>query len=227
MRTLTGCVHILECRCRRSPVLQRRQSTEWRDDEREQVQSGGTTKESEAVPAGEGKKGESSEMKSEDKVQEGRRAEGIWEKKVWGARIKALEDALVSKSDELRVTKESVDTKQSFRISELESEVSLLRGRIKSLHHQLDMNKKTAGSRQAVNGDDEGLDERYEIPKGQLEQCQLLGNGAFAEVYQGWWRKPVAIKKFRRVSRQDQLDSFARETKILRLMHHSGIPYFW
>ena len=49
-------------------------------------------------------------MKSEDKVQEGRRAEGIWEKKVWGARIKALEDALVSKSDELRVTKESVDT---------------------------------------------------------------------------------------------------------------------
>ena len=191
------------------------------------VQSGGTTKESEAVPAGERNEGESSEVKSEGKVQERSRAEGIREKKVSGARIKALEGALGSKSEKLRVTTECVDTKQRLKISELEAEVSLLRGRIKSLNQQLDMNKKTAGSGQAVHVDDEGLDERYEIPKDQLEQCQLLGNGAFAEVYQGWWRKTVAIKKFRRVSRQDQLDSFARETKILRLMHHSGIPCFW
>ena len=77
------------------------------------VQSGGTTKESEAVPAGERNEGESSEVKSEGKVQERSRAEDIREKKVWGARIKALEDALVSKSEKLRVTKECVDTKDS------------------------------------------------------------------------------------------------------------------
>ena len=172
MRTLIGA-----CTCSNVVVADLQYSSDGK------VQIGGTTKESEAVPAGEGK------------------------------------------SEKLRVTKDSVDTKQRFKISELEAEVSLLRGRIKSLNQQLD--EKTAGSGQPVHVDGEGLDEMYEIPKNQLEQCQLLGNGAFAEVYQGWWRKAVAIKKFRRVSRQDQLDSFARETKILRLMHHSGIPYFW
>jgi serine/threonine protein kinase len=49
------------------------------------------------------------------------------------------------------------------------------------------------------------LDGVDEIAENQLEQCELLGSGAFAEVYKGWWKRPVAIKKFRRVTRQDQV----------------------
>ena len=182
--------------------------------------------ESDTMSTGEGSNGESGEAKGKGAVQEGSGAGSVQERKVWEARIQALEDALVRKNEEMRVTQENVDKKQKLKVSELEAEVSLLRGRIKSLNQQVDMHKKVAGTGQ-VHGDDEALDDRHEIPKDQLEQCELLGNGAFAEVYRGWWRRPVAIKKFRRVARQDQLDSFARETKILRLMHHRGIPCFW
>jgi DNA repair exonuclease SbcCD ATPase subunit len=136
--------------------------------------------------------------------------------KIWEARVRSLENTLVQKNEELRVTKESQDKKQKLRIDELEAEVSLMKGRVKSLMQQIEQSKKTSGSAHAVHAQDEAiLDDRDEVQKDQLEQCELLGSGAFAEVYRGWWRRPVAIKKFRSVARQEQIDSFARETKVV------------
>ena len=73
---------------------------------------------------------------------------------------------------------------------------------------------------------DDSLDDRDEVDKTELEHGELLGKGSFAEVYKGWWRRPVAIKKFRNLARQEQLDSFGRETRILRMMNHVGIARF-
>jgi tRNA A-37 threonylcarbamoyl transferase component Bud32 len=150
-------------------------------------------------------------------------SDGVSISQMWKARVKALEERNVQKDQELRDMRETRDKKQKLRQDELEAEVSLLKGRVKSLMQQIERGSKSRSWRQTEDG---GLDGRDEVDKSHLEQEQLLGNGAFAEVYQGWWRRPVAIKKFRSVARQDQLDSFARETRILRMMNHQNIARF-
>jgi len=44
-----------------------------------------------------------------------------------------------------------------------------------------------------------------------LQVGDLLGIGAFAEVRKAIWRRTVAVKRFKNVRTQEQLDAFARE----------------
>mmetsp|Transcript_30429 Transcript_30429/g.98049 ORF Transcript_30429/g.98049 Transcript_30429/m.98049 type:complete len:512 (-) Transcript_30429:345-1880(-) len=115
----------------------------------------------------------------------------------------------------------------------VQAEVSLLQGRVKFLTNQLET-KKSQGEgeeeeeeEKALALEEDCLDDRDEVKKQDLEVGGVLGIGAFAEVYMGWWRRPVAIKRFRNLIRQEQLDAFARETKILRSLDHQGITRFY
>lgn len=54
----------------------------------------------------------------------------------------------------------------------------------------------------------------------------LIPEAWWWQVYRGVWRREVAVKIFRKMEKQEQLDAFARETNILRPLNHPVHQWF-
>jgi hypothetical protein len=55
----------------------------------------------------------------------------------------------------------------------------------------------------------------YELAPRTSPTPRLLTDRVFAQVYQGYWKRPCAIKKMRGMTKRRQLKDFYRESEIL------------
>jgi len=67
---------------------------------------------------------------------------------------------------------------------------------------------------------------RWEIPPEEIEKANLVGKGAFGEVYRGWWRgATVAIKLMTGTTKPEEIQQFKNEAALLTLVDFS-LDYF-
>ena len=72
---------------------------------------------------------------------------------------------------------------------------------------------------------DDSLDDRDEVDKTELEHGSFWGKDRSPR-FTGLVAAASSHQKFRNLARQEQLDSFGRETRILRMMNRVGIARF-